>query len=386
MLWMDQRSAPQTARILREAAGDPALYVNCNGDGPLSAEWMIPKALWLKDNKPDLFGDAAVICECQDFMNYRLTGTLVASACNVAARWHWDARTAVASSWDNQELRCRGMPTSLLAKIGLSELADKWPQRCIAMGEPICASGLTEEAAAHLGLREGTRVVQGGPDAYVGMVGLNCVRPGELALITGSSHLHLLVTSRAQGGPGVWGAYRAAPLPELCFAEGGQCSTGSVLNWARRLMSGFPSSTAASATSTTAEKGSGSGSGSGSDSSSGSGSASGGPSYQELDAEAQAVSPGAGGLLAMDTFQGARTPVTSPLARGALLGLSLAHTRAHVWRALLEAVCFGTRAALEALAVLSFSLSLSLSLSLFFSFFFSVSFSLILSFFSSRLI
>lgn len=47
------------------------------------------------------------------------------------------------------------------------------------------------------------------------------------------------------------------------------------------------------------------------------------------------------GLLALETFQGARTPVTSPQQRGALVGLSLAHTRAHLWRAFLEAVCYG---------------------------------------------
>ena len=54
-------------------------------------------------------------------------------------------------------------------------------------------------------------------------------------------------------------------------------------------------------------------------------------------------------MIALETFQGSRTPVTDPMARGALLGLSLSHTRAHVWRALMEGVCLGTRAALEAL-------------------------------------
>jgi sugar (pentulose or hexulose) kinase len=47
--------------------------------------------------------------------------------------------------------------------------------------------------------------------------------------------------------------------------------------------------------------------------------------------------------------QGSRTPHTDPLARGAFVGLSLSHTRAHLFRALLEAVCYGTRACFDAL-------------------------------------
>jgi ribulose kinase len=82
--------------------------------------------------------------------------------------------------------------------------------------------GLTEETAKHLNLPVGTKVAQGGPDAFVGMVGLGCINPGQLCLITGSSHLHCVVTSTPATAPGIWGAYKGAPLPGICFAEGGQ--------------------------------------------------------------------------------------------------------------------------------------------------------------------
>ena len=72
-------------------------------------------------------------------------------------------------------------------------------------------------------------------------------------------------------------------------------------------------------------------------------------SYEQLDAEAALVPPGSEGLLCVESFQGSRTPVTDAWARGGLVGLSLAHTRAHLWRAMLEACCLGTRAALQAL-------------------------------------
>ena len=42
ILWCDARSSSQTKEILNKCKGDPYLNVNCNGSGPISAEWMIP--------------------------------------------------------------------------------------------------------------------------------------------------------------------------------------------------------------------------------------------------------------------------------------------------------------------------------------------------------
>ena len=304
LLWMDSRSAPQAARILQKCKGMEPLKVNCNGEGPMSAEWMLPKSLWLKEEEPEVWKRAATVCEYQDYLNLKLTGRLCASSCNAASRWHWDGQAAISSGF-------QGRPWHVLQKLGMPELAEKWPSECLPMGAPV--GGLSADAAAHLGLNEGTTVAQGGPDAFVGMLGLGATAPGQLALITGSSHLHLVCTSTPATASGVWGAYRGAPLPGLCFAEGGQSSTGSILRWARDLVGT-------------------------------------GASYPELDAEAVEVPVGCDGLLALETFQGSRTPVTDPLQRGALVGLTLSHTRAHIWRALLEAVCLGTRACVEALA------------------------------------
>mmetsp|Transcript_13594 Transcript_13594/g.25534 ORF Transcript_13594/g.25534 Transcript_13594/m.25534 type:complete len:636 (-) Transcript_13594:6882-8789(-) len=309
LLWMDARSAPQTVEILKKCKRDPALKVNCNGEGPLSAEWMTPKALWIKQNEPHVWKNAKTICEYQDFINYKLTGKLVASACNAAARWHWNGNECTKDP--DQNNRYPGRPISLYKKLNIPELADKLPAQCLSMGGVI--GSLTKEAAEHLGLNEETLVAQGGPDAFVGMVGLGCIYPQQLCLITGSSHLHCVVTAKPTTATGSWGAYMGAPLYGTNFAEGGQSSTGSIIRWARKLFG--------------AES----------------------LDYSTLDQEAAQIEPGCDGLVALETFQGARTPVTDPLARGALVGLTLSHSRGHVWRALMEAVCFGTRACVDGL-------------------------------------
>ena len=107
---------------------------------------------------------------------------------------------------------------TLLQSIGLEDLLEKWPQQCIPMGEIV--GQLSPSAAKYLSLPEGVPVIQGGPDAFVGMIGLGCINPGQLALITGSSHLQLCVTDKEMGAIGTWGAYNGAPLKTLNVVEG----------------------------------------------------------------------------------------------------------------------------------------------------------------------
>ena len=59
-----------------------------------------------------------------------------------------------------------------------------------------------------------------------------------------------------------------------------------------------------------------------------------------LDAEAGSVPPGADGVTFLPYLQGERTPHRNASARGAFLGLSLAHARAHMTRAVLEGIAF----------------------------------------------
>ena len=294
LMWMDVRAHEEAAEVL--ATGDPALALNGAGQGPLSPEWMLPKALWLKRHEPETWARAAMIGEYQDVLTLRLTGRWCASLNNATMRWHH--RTGHG-----------GRPDGLLEAAGLEELASLWPSRIAAPGEVI--GPLTAQAAEHLGLPASVQVVQGGADAFVGMVGLGVREPGDLALITGSSHLHLGVAAREVHAPGVWGTYADCVYPGRHVIEGGQTSTGSVIAWFKRH---FAPET----------------------------------SYEALSEAAAALPPGAEGLVAVDHFQGNRTPHTDALARGAITGLTLKHEPAHVYRALIEGVCLGTRAILDA--------------------------------------
>ena len=294
LLWMDVRAHKEADAVL--ATGDARLCLNGAGRGPVSAEWMIPKALWLKRNEPDIFSAARTICEYQDFLTLRLTGECCASLDNAGLRWHYSSRDG-------------GWARGILSRLDLAELEAKWPQRVVAPGQVVgtlCAS-----AAEALGLSPKVKVVQGGADALIGMIGLGVARPGQLALITGSSHLQFGVTETAIHAPGVWGAYPDIVYPGRFIVEGGQTSTGSIINWLKRLTGGTLD-------------------------------------FAEMNRKAQALEPGCEGLIVQDHFQGNRTPYTDPLSRGAIVGLTLAHEPHHIFRAIMEGIGFGTRAILDA--------------------------------------
>ncbi|MBX6322731.1 MAG: carbohydrate kinase, partial [Rhodospirillaceae bacterium] len=288
LIWMDVRSAPQAARVA--GCGDPALAVNGAGAGPVSAEWMIPKALWLMDNEPETFARARTVCEFQDYMNLHLAGRLVASINNVSVRWHYRARAG-------------GYARTMLQRLGAEALLEKWPVEVVPLGQVI--GGLTRRAARHLGLPEGLPVVQGGADAFIAMIGLGVVEPDRLALITGSSHLQLGLSRTELHGKGIFGTYADAVIPGLHVVEGGQISTGSIIAWFNRLIGGAAD-------------------------------------YEALNREAAALPPGAEGLIVLDHFQGNRTPYTDAVSRGVISGLTLKHGPAHVFRAIMEGVAYGT--------------------------------------------
>jgi ribulose kinase len=149
------------------------------------------------------------------------------------------------------------------------------------IGNPI------DDATQHLGVPYPIPVGQGGPDAFVGMLGLGCIRDGQLCLTTGSSHLQYKVTNNPSTSSKIWGAYRGAPISTTNFAEGGQSSTGSIVQWIHEKI--FQTQF----------------------------------TYKQLDEQATNIAPGCDGLVALELFQGSRTPITDPLAKGAFIGLTL---------------------------------------------------------------
>jgi FGGY-family pentulose kinase len=296
IMWMDVRSTEQADRIA--ATGNDALKYN--GYGAVSAEWGFPKALWIKDNEPDLYNRARHICDCGDWLIQRLSGEWTSSINISSSKYYYDRDEG-------------GYPESLYDALGAGELLEKYPDEVLDLGT--LAGELRKEAAEELGLKAGTPVAEGGVDAYVGAIGLGVVEPGKMALITGSSHVMIGQSEKPIHDPGFWGAFTDALIPGQYTVEAGQSSTGSIVAW-------FKNNFAAEAQAEATERGV--------------------DTYEVLTELAREVPIGSEGLIVLDYFQGNRSPYTDPLSRGMMWGLSLSHTPGHVFRAIIEGICYGT--------------------------------------------
>lgn len=303
LLWMDQR-AFREAETISQTRNRSLRYVS----GVVSPEWMLPKALWLKRNEPATYERANRIVECTDWFMYRLTGEWTLSLNHVAVKWNY---VRPEGGWNDD----------LLDKADLEDLPGKWPAQIVPLGKG--AGRLSKVAADELGLRAGTPVAQGGIDAYLGMLGMGAVGPGDLAMIMGSSTCHLAMSSQELLGSGMLGCYPDAVLEGTYTLEGGQTATGSILDWYRRHFAGHET--------LEAERG-------------------GRHVYEVLDAKAGAVPAGSEGVLCLDYWQGNRCPRKDPRARGAFWGLSLAHGPGHLFRSIYEGTALGTRHILEDVA------------------------------------
>jgi ribulose kinase len=302
LIWMDVRAADQARRISRLA--HPVLRLSLN---QTPAEWLAAKALWLQESWPGIYHSAAVVFEYIDWLMYRLTGQIVANYTAAGTAWYFQPRLG-------------GLPLDFYRAAGLENLISRLPSRFVPMGQPL--GQLRTNVAAELGLSPRTLVVEGAIDSITATVGVAAVQPGRLALITGSSNVLVCPSALDVGADGLIGPFTDSIFPGLSVIIGLQGS-GAAVAWFKDHFGQRQQHEAL-------EKGTN--------------------IYTILDEEAAQVAPGAGGLIFLEHFQGNRTPYMDPLARGALWGLSLNHRSAHVFRALLEGIAYGSRLLLERLA------------------------------------
>ena len=226
IVWMDHRATPQAAEI--NSSGHRVLnYVG----GTISPEMETPKLLWLKENLPDTWARTAHFFDLPDFLTWRASGQISRSLCSTVCKWTYIGHE---EQWD------RGYFES----IGLGDLAQDNFTRIGTdirpMGSPV-DGGLSTQGAADLGLLPGTPVATSIIDAHAGALGIigasvdnqpvtQDTLETRMALICGTSSCHMAVSQKAHNIPGVWGPYYSAMVPGMWLNEGGQTTTGALID------------------------------------------------------------------------------------------------------------------------------------------------------------
>lgn len=303
LLWCDGRTTAECAEITERVGGEARLRdLACN---PALEGFTLPKVLWLRRHEPEAYARLATVMLPKDYIRYRLTGVVATDPSDASATLMYDTAKL---RWSEEILKAVDVSMSLVPAVG---------------GSSEVLGRVSTEAASATSLPKGTPVVGGGADNACGAAGVGAVSAGEVVASWGTSGTVLAPMNAPHVDPLLRAHTFCHVAPGVWYMMGVVLSAGGAFNWYRdQLARELTDPRAADA---------------------------------ELDREAASVSPGAEGVTFLPYLQGERTPHRDAAARGAFLGLSLAHTRAHMTRAVLEGVCFALRDSLTILKELGAS-------------------------------
>lgn len=311
IMWMDHRASAEAG--ICNATGASVLN---NLGGAMSLEMQIPKLMWLKRQRPDLWGKLGYAADLADYLGWRCTGQNERSICTVGCKWTYDADYGC---WDDR----------FFNQVGLSDLRTRaaLPDTACEIGTPLGV--LTQSAANELGLTTRCHVATGLIDAHAGALGTSGLFADEapetrLALIAGTSNCHIALTKNRIEVSGVWGPYYGAVQSGLYALEGGQSATGAMLDQIVALFASAQSF----------------------------GDAPHGPISDTL-MERMATDPDQGkDVMVLPDFIGNRSPYADPDLRGAIMGLTLEapdETFLKVYWAACASIAYGTRQIIDAM-------------------------------------
>ena len=285
ILWNDQRTQSQCDEIHQIIGKDR--FIQLTGNVALTG-FTAPKILWVKENEPDIYAKAKHVLLPKDYIRYKLTGEYAMDKADGAGTVLFDLK---ARDWSEEVLTALGIPRAWMPK---------------TFEGPEFTGYVTAQAASLTGLKEGTPVAAGGGDQAAQAVGVGAVEPGIVGLTVGTSGVVFATTPSALIEPeGRLHAFCHA-VPGMWHFMGVMLSAAGSLQWYRDTLASNLS-------------------------------------FDVLLKEAEWIPAGSEGLQFLPYLSGERTPHPDPLARGAFIGLTLRHGRAHMTRAVLEGVAFGLR-------------------------------------------
>lgn len=302
LLWCDQRTAKQCDAITSAAGGEEKLIEMVSN--PALTGFTAPKILWLRENEPKLYERVQKVLLPKDYVRYELTGEFATDVADASGTLLFDVQN-------------RRWHAGLMDTLGIP--GDWMPP---AYEGPEITGRVSGEVARATGLPEGTPVVAGGGDQAAGGVGCGVVRAGVLSASMGTSGVVFACTDDVARDPQGRVHTFCHSVPGKWHVMGVMLSAGGSLRWYRDVL-GATERAMAEAT--------------------------GRDPYDYICETAAAAPAGSEGLIFLPYLTGERTPHKDPDAKGAYIGFSLRHTRAHMARAVLEGVAYGMRDGLDIL-------------------------------------
>lgn len=299
LIHADIRSAGVCERIAREVGEERAYQLTGNRIAPY---FTLGKLAWMQENEKELMAQARWCVQTKDYIVGRLTGVWgVTDRSDASLTGCNDLERGV---WSEELIAAAGIPQTLLPEVRISATQ---------------IGTVTKEAAEATGLPEGLPVVLGGGDGACATAGAGAVLPGDAYHYLGGTSWVAAVTQGYRPDPTRRLSVFCALDPAQTVVYGTVQSAGSSVDWFRQVLGSA-------------------------------GLADGETEYAALEKLAAESPPGSRGLFFLPYLAGERSPIWDAKARGALFGLTTAHRRSDLIRAVYEGVAFALGSNLAALA------------------------------------
>ncbi|SHO54053.1 FGGY-family carbohydrate kinase [Anaerocolumna xylanovorans] len=298
IIWMDRR-AEEESRWIRKNVGEDRIF-EISGNG-IDSYFGFTKLLWVKNHEPENWKKIRFILPVHSYILYKLTGKVTVDYCsagNVGGIFDYRLR-----EWSEEMCTELGIPYEAL------------PKEFHAPGEII--GTLNAEYQEKLGFNHEVKICAGTVDCIASMISATIVRNGDNAAVLGTSLNWGFLHDRLPDNPSLVSMPYGFDSKKLSYTYGGASTAGALPRWFVKSFFGNEDAS----------------------------------NYELLEKEIAENQIGAGsnGIIVLPYFMGERTPIWDENATGLIFGLTLSHTRAHIYRAVLESVAYSLLHIMEAM-------------------------------------
>ena len=302
LIWMDRRATAETAWVEQQV--DLVRLKAITGNG-VDSYYGFTKMLWLREHRPEVWAATRFFVPPNAYLIHRFTGELAvdhSSAGNIGGVYDMAAR-----GWSAEAMAMLGIPLSMM------------PTRLVDSSAVV--GGLLPDIATRLGLAADTPVIAGGVDAAMATFAAGATGHGQHVAMIGTSMCWGYIDRQVDAARGLVAMPHVYRGDRDHYVFGGAITAGASVSWFREQ---FCQAEIAAAREQ-----------------------SGGDPHALLEAAASKISAGADGLVFLPYLMGERSPIWDARASGAFIGLSLFHSREHLYRAVLEGIAYALRHNIE---------------------------------------
>ncbi|SDL67424.1 FGGY-family carbohydrate kinase [Halarsenatibacter silvermanii] len=297
LIWMDRRAEDEVDWVKNNVDLDKLFDITGNH---VNSYFGFTKMLWIKNNKKEIWDEIEYFIPPANYAIHELTGELAvdySSAGNIGGVFDLKKR-----EWSEEMMNDLGIPSDMMLPrlVSCTDVVGK----------------LTDETAEELGLSPNTAVVAGGIDAPVANVGAGAFAEGSHVAMTGTSMCWGLITRQRNLSPKLVSMPYSLESEEKIYTFGGSSTAGVLARWFRDEFARLEKDVGAKLDL---------------------------EAYDLLEMKAKDIPPGSEGLLVLPYFMGERSPIWDSNARGTIVGLSLYHSREHLYRAFFEGVAYALK-------------------------------------------